>query len=94
VSYNDGTPVEQQSFTATRQELVDRFSGGTFDLIPMTGYWLGPMGGVYQDQVGRFVVDVEDSAENQQFFVDWKETLKERFHQTDIWMVAILLEVI
>ena len=62
--------------------------------MPVVGYWLGPRGGLYQDEVVRFVVDVEDSSESQRFFVDWKEALEERFRQTDIWMVAILLEVI
>ena len=94
VSYNDGTPVEQEKFISTRKELLDRFSGVTFDFLPMTGYGPSPRGGVYEDEVARLVVDVEDSLENQQFFVQWKDALKERFRQTEIWMVAILLEVI
>jgi len=40
------------------------------------------------------VVDVPDTPENRRFFVEWKEELKERFRQLDIWIVAIPLDIV
>jgi hypothetical protein len=42
----------------------------------------------------RLFVDVADNAENLEFFVGYKETLKTRFKQLDIWMTTYPIEVI
>ena len=42
----------------------------------------------------RIFVDVPDTVENRQFFIDFKERLKERFQQVDVWMTTYPLEVI
>jgi hypothetical protein len=39
-------------------------------------------------------VDVSDTAQNRRFFIEFKELLKERFQQIDIWMTTYLIEVI
>jgi hypothetical protein len=39
-------------------------------------------------------VDVPDTDENRQFFVAFKEVLKDRFQQIDIWMTTFPLDVI
>lgn len=94
VRYNDGTPVERQKFEQAIHELFERFGGVTFDFGPMTGYWLAPTGQLFEEEMVRLAVDVPDTPKNRDFFVQWKETLKERFRQAEIWMVAISLEVI
>jgi len=33
-------------------------------------------------------VDVEDTAENEAFFKNFKDVLKSRFHQIEIWIVS------
>jgi hypothetical protein len=38
--------------------------------------------------------DVSDTPENRQFFVEFKERLKARFQQLDIWMTTYPVEVI
>jgi len=81
--YNDGTPVESV-----------KFGDVTVDTQPMIGYWRDPGGEIYVNQVIRLAVDVPDTPENRDFFVQWKETLKERLRQVEIWIVAISLEVI
>ncbi len=93
-SYNDGTPIEQGRISLTIYELYMRFGGLTHDIGPMIGYWVAPSGEVYQDEVARLVIDVPDTPENRDFFVQWKDTLKDRFQQVEIWIVAISLEVI
>jgi len=40
----------------------------------------------YEDELIRFVLDVEDTPETEAFFREYKEVLKERFKQLDIWM--------
>ena len=44
------------------------------------------------DELIRIFVDVADTPENQQFFRDLKERLKERFQQVDIRMTTYLIE--
>jgi hypothetical protein len=39
-------------------------------------------------------VDVADTNDNREFFVGFKEQLKTRFRQLDIWMTTYLIEVI
>jgi len=40
----------------------------------------------YEDELIRFVLDVEDTPETEAFFRKYKEVLKERFKQLDIWI--------
>ena len=49
---------------------------------------------LYLDELVRVFVDVPDTAENMQFFTDYKETLKTRFDQREIWITTYLVEVL
>ena len=42
----------------------------------------------------RAFVDVPDVPENREFFVEFKERLKARFQQLDIWLTTYPIEVI
>jgi hypothetical protein len=42
----------------------------------------------------RVFVDVPDISESRQFFVDFKQRLKARFQQIDIWMTTYPIEVL
>lgn len=83
--YNDGTPVEYQKFRFTRCELVDRFGATSVESAYVKGIWTHE-GKVFEDNTFRWIVDVEDSQEIIAFFTEWKETLKERFQQLEIWI--------
>jgi len=83
--YNDGSPIEPEKFDQTRSELIAQFQGVTFDPHPMHGFW-GQQGAEYKDLVIRIIVDVEDTPETHVFFAKFKETLKERFQQLEIWI--------
>jgi len=49
----------------------------------------------YEDLLLKYVVDVEsDTSEIQAFFRDFKEKLKTRFRQFDIWIVASPIRLI
>ena len=42
----------------------------------------------------RIAVDVADLSENREFFRQFKERLKVRFQQIDIWMTTHLIDVV
>lgn len=42
----------------------------------------------YEDELVRFVIDVDDTEENQFFFTNLKAVLLERFQQLEIYMVS------
>lgn len=42
----------------------------------------------------RMFVDVPDTPENRQFFEEYKEHLKGRFRQIDIWLTTYAIEAI
>jgi len=85
--YNDGTPVEPEKFQETRRALVARFGALTMDAPPTSGLWVSG-GREYHDELIRFVVDAEATPETDTFFRDFKEQLKDRFRQIEIWMTA------
>jgi hypothetical protein len=51
-------------------------------------------GVAYRDDLVRVFVDVPDEPEARQFFAEYKERLKGRFQQLDIWMTTYLVEVL
>lgn len=83
--YNDGSPIEPEKFDETRSALLNQFRGATFDPHPVRGWWTR-QGVEYEDALVRIVIDVEDTAEARAFFTRFKEILKERFKQVEIWM--------
>jgi len=93
VRYNDGTTIEEEKFLQTWLEARQQFGGLTIDLHPLRGIWVHEET-VYEDELIRLVLDVEDTLESRNWFLRWKETLKERFRQLEIWMVAIPIEVL
>ena len=48
----------------------------------------------YLDNLTRFFVDVPDLPGHRAFFVDFKEKLKARFDQLEIWITSHPLDVI
>ena len=49
---------------------------------------------MYEDNLTRFYVDVTDLPEHREFFRLFKETLKARFDQLEIWITSHPLDVI
>jgi hypothetical protein len=47
----------------------------------------------YEDTSVRYIVDVDDTRENRQFFY-WKPTLRERFQQIEIYIISTPIDVI
>jgi hypothetical protein len=83
--YNDGRPIEEEKFDQTNLELVERFSATTADTIVAIGSWKY-QGTVYEDLLFRLIVDIPSVHRADDFFRNYKETLKARFEQIDIWI--------
>jgi len=91
--FNDGQPVPDALIGNTLVELEDRFGTVTWETQVVRGRWRHE-GQVYEDDSMRVIVDVDDVATNREFFHRFKEHLKSRFKQIDIWMTTHLIDVV
>ena len=91
--FNDGTPVPDDLVADTLIELEERFGAVSCETQTIRGHWRYE-GQPFRDDLIRVYVDVADAPEIRQFFVDYKERLKTRFQQLDIWMATCLIEVL
>jgi hypothetical protein len=91
--FNSGDAVPAELFADTLLDLEERFGAVSSETQIIEGRWRY-QGEVYRDELVRVFCDVADTVENRQFFVEFKERLKGRFRQIDIWMTTYPLEVI
>lgn len=91
--FNNGQPVPQSLLTSTFYELRKQFGAVTWETQTLRGAWEHG-GATYEDNLARFFVDVPDTPESRQFFVSYKETLKKRFDQIEIWITSNPIDVI
>jgi hypothetical protein len=89
--FNDQQPVPDESLAETVLELRRQFGAVSSETQIIRGLWEQQQS--YADDLGRIFVDVPDTPQNRQFFEEYKERLKARFCQIDIWMVSFLIEV-
>jgi hypothetical protein len=80
-------------FADTLLELEDHFGAVSSETQRIEGRWQH-RGQTYRDELVRIFCDVPDTIESRQFFVAFKERLKVRFQQLDIWMTTYPVEVI
>jgi hypothetical protein len=73
--------------------LEERFGAVSCETQTIRGRWRAD-GETYRDDLIRVFVDVPDEPENRVHFIDYKERLKSRFQQIDIWMTTYLIEVL
>ena len=85
--YNDGTSVEPEKFQSTHEDFVSQFGALTYQPEGVRGIWTH-QGQRFEESNIRIFVDVEDTQENADFFTRYKQILKERFRQIDIWIVS------
>ena len=90
---NDGTPVPDDAVADTLIELEERFGAVSCETQTIRGRWRHD-GQSFRDDLIRVFVDAPDEPECRQFFVAFKERLKARFQQLDIWMTTYLIEVL
>jgi len=91
--FNDGLSVPDEVVADTLIELEIRFGAVSCETQTIRGYWRHE-DALYRDDLIRVFVDVADEPEHRQFFLDFKERMKARFQQLDLWMTTSLIEVL
>ena len=88
--FNDGQPVPWSLIGETLQELKQRFGAVSWETQIIHGIWQHQQTD-FRDDLVRVFVDVPDRPEHRQFFQEYKERLKARFRQIDVWMTTYLI---
>ena len=78
--FNDGQAVPNELIVETLLELESRFGAVSSETQIIRGLWQHE-GQSYRDDLMRVFVDVPDLPENRQFFVAFKEKIKETLVQ-------------
>ncbi len=91
--YNDGSRIEKEKFLITNEELIERFGATTTDSTRIVGRWIY-QNQLYEDKLIRITIDVPELTDSNAFFRQYKETLKERFKQIDVWISSYTIEII
>jgi hypothetical protein len=91
--FNDGNPVPEELIADTLLELEERFGAVSCETQTTRGFWRHE-GESYRDELVRVYLDVPDLAANREFFSHWKDQLKARFKQAEIWMTTYPLEIV
>ena len=91
--HNDGTPVDREVFTEVLLELHRRFGADSCETQIIQGLWEN-RGTVFHDELVRVFVDVSDTPANREFFLAFKEQLKQRLNQLDIWLTTYPVEAL
>jgi hypothetical protein len=73
--------------------LRTRFGAASAESQTIRGSWIHE-GQTYEDELVRFFVDAQDSAENTEYFRQLKESLKARFQQLEIWITTYRIDLI
>ena len=91
--FNDGTPVPEALLAQTFAELRARFGAASWETQLVQGSWEHE-GAAFRDNLTRFFVDVPDLPEHRVFFKEFKQMLKQRFKQVDVWITSHPVDVI
>jgi len=90
---NDGRPVLETALGDTLIELEQKFEGVSWETQIIRGAWQRA-GHSYHDELMRVFVDVPDMPENRDFFLQFKQRLKTRFQQIDIWLTSYSIDIL
>ena len=93
LAFNDGRPVPEELVSQTLLDLEQRFGAVSCETQSIRGLWQHE-GKPYRDSLIRVFVDVADSKENREFMRQFKESLKQRFSQIDIWITTYPIDVV
>jgi hypothetical protein len=91
--FNDGQSVPDDLVAETLLEREQRFGAVSTETQTNRGLWRHE-GESYRDDLVRVFVEVSDEPEHRQYFLEFKERLKARFQQIDIWMTTYPIEVL
>jgi hypothetical protein len=91
--FNDGRRVPAGLLRQTFRELELRFGAVSAERQTILGAWHQGQKR-YEDQLVRLFVDVPSESEHEEFFRDYKATLKRRFDQLDVWVTSHEIKIL
>ncbi len=91
--FNDGRPVPEERFQEVLLELRDKFGAESLETQVIHGVWHYE-DRAYHDELMRVFVDVHNDPENRQFFLEFKERVRQKFEQVEVWLTTFPVEVI
>jgi len=91
--FNNGQSVPENLLADALLELEKQFEAVSWETQIVRGTWQ-KAGQTYHDELMRLFVDVPDKAENRQFFIQFKDRMKTKFKQLDIWLVSYSIDVL
>jgi len=88
--------IDGDEYVTTYEELLKQFGGWTHDPTVMKGGWIDNNDGgkKYLGETTIIYCDYDDTETNKQFLNEYKEILKVRFRQKEIYMTTSPIEVI
>ena len=92
LQWNDGQDISEELLGEAVFEILDQFTGVSFESLNVVGHWLHE-GAVYRDNLSRIVVDVPDLAKNRKWMKRFKTRWKARLKQLEIWMISYRIEI-
>ena len=93
LKFNDGSPVPDDLISDCLLELRRQFGAVSSETQTIRGIW-EYQDQVYRDDLVRVFVDAPDEPESRAFFIAFKDRVKSRFGQLDIWMTTYPIEVL
>jgi hypothetical protein len=92
LQFNDGREVPARWISEAFLEVRNHFGSATYETQRIEGHWLH-RGVFYKDYLTRIVVDVADSPDNRVWMKGFKERLRIRLEQIELWVVSYPIEV-
>ena len=91
--FNDGRPVPDELIADTLLELRERFGAVSSETQTIRGVWQ-VQDQIFRDDLVRIYVDVGDTPEAREFFVEFKQRACVRFQQHEIWLTTYPIDVV
>ena len=94
--FNNGNQVPEDYFLEVQKTLSDKYGGVTYHPKPdLKGLWQSPaVNQLYTDDLMLYQVWTEDFNGGRQYFSEFKEYLKKKFEQEEIYIIEETIEVI
>ena len=93
LKFNSGQPVPRELIIESLLELEERFGAVSCETQIIHGIWRH-QGQRFRDDLIRVIVDMEDRPEHRKFFQAYKDQLKARFQQIDVWVTTYPIEIL
>ena len=91
--FNDGHAVPEEFLGEALEELHHAFQAVSWETQIIRGIWQ-KAGRSYRDELIRIFVDLPDVPENREFFLRFRERMKVKFGQLDIWLTSYSIDIL